>query len=669
MINSANTMQRQKQKYLRLLAEKYPTKEAVYADLINLQASLCLPKSVEHFVSDLHGEYELFYHILNNCSGVIKEKVDYVFGARLTDEEKAEFCTLIYYPVEKIQQLEAERRDTPEWYRENLSRLLEVSKLMTYKYPLTKVKSFIPQNYRSVITELFNTHPEADRAQFLYSKRLLNMIVQVGGASDFIVALTSLIKCLAVGHMHIIGDFFDRGNRPDTILDMVQEYHSLDIQWGNHDILWMGAAAGNDCCIANVVRGQLRYGNQSVLEDGYGINMLPLATFALDVYGDDECVPFMPKVDTSSEAKRRANLLIAKMHKAISIIQFKLEAATIMRRKEFDMESRLLLDKIDFEKNVIKIDGVDYKLTDSNFPTVDPANPYQLTEDEQIVVDKLHKSFKGSEKLKKHMKCLFANGCVYAVANGNLLYHASMPLNADGTLKDINIQGELYHGKALLKKVGALIRSAYFGDADPEVYNFALDYIWYLWCGKDSPVFDKDKMATFERYFIEDKCTHKEIKGHYYTLRDKPEICDMILDEFGIEGNFRHIINGHVPVLTIEGENPVKAGGKLMVIDGGFSKAYQPKTGIAGYTLVYHSRGFQLVQHEPFTSITKAVEEGQDIKSTVEMVEMANHRMMVKDTDKGAELQAQINDLKELLLAYRNGDIKERDWHPITNKM
>ena len=657
--------------YLKLLSRNFPNAATASTEIINLEAILNLPKGTEHFLADLHGEYEAFQHVLRNASGTIKRKVKEIFNETLSNREQKEICTLIYYPGKKLHLVKSEYTDPSvleDWYFITINRLVKVCRSVSSKYTRSKVHKALPADFSYIIQELLHENSN-DMNKQAYVDVIVRTIISTKQADDFIVATCNLIQQLTIDVLHILGDVFDRGPFPHKIMDILCNYHNFDIQWGNHDILWMGAAAGNDCCIANVVRGQLRYGNQSVLEDGYGINMLPLATFALDVYGDDECVPFMPKVDTSSEAKRRANLLIAKMHKAISIIQFKLEAATIMRRKEFDMESRLLLDKIDFEKNVIKIDGVDYKLTDSNFPTVDPANPYQLTEDEQIVVDKLHKSFKGSEKLKKHMKCLFANGCVYAVANGNLLYHASMPLNADGTLKDINIQGELYHGKALLKKVGALIRSAYFGDANLEVYNFALDYIWYLWCGKDSPVFDKDKMATFERYFIEDKCTHKEIKGHYYTLRDKPEICDMILDEFGIEGNFRHIINGHVPVLTIEGENPVKAGGKLMVIDGGFSKAYQPKTGIAGYTLVYHSRGFQLVQHEPFTSITKAVEEGQDIKSTVEMVEMANHRMMVKDTDKGAELQAQINDLKELLLAYRNGDIKERDWHPITNKM
>lgn len=656
--------------YLKLLSRNFPNVATASTEIINLEAILNLPKGTEHFLADLHGEYEAFQHVLRNASGTIKRKVREIFNETLSSREQKEICTLIYYPSKKLQLVKAEFTDPVEledWYFITINRLVNVCRNVSSKYTRSKVHKALPKDFSYIIQELLHENSNELNKQ-AYVDVIVRTIISTQQADDFIVAMCNLIQQLTIDVLHILGDVFDRGPHPHKVMDILCHYHNFDIQWGNHDILWMGAAAGNDCCIANVVRGQLRYGNQSVLEDGYGINMLPLATFALDVYAADDCLQFMPKVEATSEAKRRTNMLIAKMHKAISIIQFKLEAATIMRRQEFDMNSRLLLDKIDFEKNVILIDGKEYKLTDTKFPTVDPNNPYQLTDEEERVVKKLHKSFRGSEKLKKHMKCLFTNGCVYTVANGNLLYHASIPLNEDGSLKDVNIQGELYHGRALLKKVGALIRAAYFGDPDPDNYNFALDYIWYLWCGKESPVFDKDKMATFERYFIADKQTHKEVKGYYYVLRDKEDVCDMILDEFEIKGNFRHIINGHVPVLTIEGETPVKAGGKLMVIDGGFSKAYQPKTGIAGYTLVYHSRGFQLVQHEPFTSITKAVEEGQDIKSTVQLVEMANHRMMVKDTDKGAELQSQINDLKQLLHAYRTGEIKERDWHPITNK-
>lgn len=661
-----------KANYLKLLSRNFPNVATASTEIINLEAILNLPKGTEHFLADLHGEYEAFQHVLRNASGTIKRKVKEIFNETLSNGEQKEICTLIYYPRMKLQLVKAELTDNSvleDWYFITINRLVKICRNVSSKYTRSKVHKALPPDFSYIIQELLHEKSNELNKQ-AYVDVIVKTIISTQQADDFIDAMCNLIQQLSIDVLHILGDVYDRGPYPHKVMDVLCSYHNFDIQWGNHDILWMGAAAGNDCCIANVVRGQLRYGNQSVLEDGYGINMLPLATFALDVYGDDDCLQFMPKQETQpAGSKQRTNHLVAKMHKAISIIQFKLEAATIMRRKEFDMADRLLLDKIDFDKGTVRVGGVEYEMNDTNFPTVDPSNPYQLTEEEQIVVDKLHNSFKSSEKLKKHMKCLFTNGCVYTVTNGNLLYHASMPLNADGTLKDIDIRGKLYHGRALLKKVGALIRSAYFGDSDTENYNFALDYVWYLWCGKDSPVFDKDKMATFERYFIDDKKTHKEIKGQYYTLRNKPEVCDMILDEFGVKGNFRHIINGHVPVLTIEGENPVKADGKLMVIDGGFSKAYQPKTGIAGYTLVYHSRGFQLVQHEPFTSITKAVEEGQDIKSTVQLVEMANHRIMVKDTDKGEELQSQIYNLKELLSAYRNGDIKECDWHPITNKM
>lgn len=462
--------------------------------------------------------------------------------------------------------------------------------------------------------------------------------------------------------LHILGDVFDRGPSPDKIMDILCDYHNFDIQWGNHDILWMGAAAGNDCCIANVIRIALRYGNQTVLEDGYGINLLPLATFALEVYADDPCKMFMPKGSSKELGVSEKTLhMIAQWHKAISIIQFKLEAATIKRCPDFEMEDRLMLHHIDFDRKVFVLDGKEYELTDTNFPTIDPKDPYRLTPEEQDLVTKLHNSFMSSEKLQRHMACLFRNGCIYTVINSNLLFHASVPLNADGSLKDIDICGEKYHGKALLQKVGNMIREAYFGTTDAERHAYAIDYVWYLWCGKNSPAFDKDKMATFERYFLKDKETHKEIKGYYYTLREKEEVCDMLLDEFEVKGIHRHIINGHVPVKTIKGENPIKANGKMMVIDGGFSKAYQPETGIAGYTLVFHSRGFQLVQHEPFTSITKAVQEGQDIKSTTQLVEMSSKRMMVKDTDLGIVLERQIDDLRKLLFAFHSGLIKEKD--------
>jgi len=502
-----------------------------------------------------------------------------------------------------------------------------------------------------------------------YVDVIIKTIISTNRVDEFIIAMCNLIQQLTIDMLHILGDVYDRGPSPDKIMDILCNFHNFDIQWGNHDILWMGAAAGNDCSIANVLRIALRYGNHGVLEDGYGINLLPLATFAIDTYAGDPCERFLPKDGSAKDPKlARTAQLVAQMHKAISIIQFKLEAAAIKRRPDFGMKDRLLMDKMDLERGIIKIDGKEYELLDKNFPTVDPKHPYKLTAEEESIVQKLHQSFTESEKLRKHMKCMFRNGCLYTITNGNLLYHASIPLNEDGTLKDVSIRGEKFHGKALLKRAGNLIREAYFGCEDPDERAFALDYLWYLWCGPDSPAFDKSKMATFERYFVADKETHKEVKGFYYTMRDNPQVVDAILDEFGVTGEHRHIINGHVPVKTIKGENPIKAGGKLMVIDGGFSKAYQPETGIAGYTLVYHSQGFELVQHEPFSSIDEAVRLGQDIKSTISIVEHTHQRILVNDTDIGTELQSQIDDLKELLDAYRSGDLKERNLRPITNK-
>lgn len=658
-------------KYLKLLSRNFPNIATASTEIINLEAILNLPKGTEHFLADLHGEYDAFQHVLRNASGTIKRKVKEIFNETLGSRDQKELCTLIYYPENKLelvcQELEDEN-DRNDWYFITINRLVKVCRDVSSKYTRSKVHKALPQDFSYIIQELLH-ESTTDPDKQAYVDVVVRTIISTGRAVDFIVAMCYLIQQLTIDLLHILGDVYDRGPSPDKIMDVLCSFHNFDIQWGNHDILWMGAASGNDCCIANVVRIALRYGNQAVLEDGYGINLLPLATFALDTYGDDPCLQFYPK-NTSGNAGTVAKTeqLTAKMHKAVSIIQFKLEAAAIRRRPDFEMEDRLLFDKIDARRGVLTLGGKDYNLLDTNFPTVGDGNPFELTAEELAVVRKLHHSFVDSEKLRKHMDCLFRNGCVYHVINGNLLYHASIPLNADGTLKDVVIQGRPYHGEALLKKVGALIREAYFGSSADAGHDFALDYVWYLWCGKNSPVFDKDKMATFERYFVADKELHKEKKGNYYLMRDDEKVCDMILDEFNVSGQYRHIINGHVPVKTIKGEKPIKANGKLMVIDGGFSKAYQPETGIAGYTLVYHSRGFQLVQHEPFTSITKAVEDGQDIKSTVQLVEMTNRRIMVKDTDVGRELQEQICDLEELLHAYHSGMIMEKEWRPITNK-
>ena len=647
-------------RYLQLLSHSFPTIADASTEIINLEAILNLPKGTEHFLADLHGEYEAFQHVLRNASGAIKRKVNEIFGNTLRENEKKELCTLIYYPEQKLELIKGVETDIDDWYVITLNQLVRVCQNVSSKYTRSKVRKALPKEFSYIIQELLHESSMVPNKQ-AYINVIISTIISTRRADDFIIALCQLIQRLTIDTLHVLGDIFDRGPAPHRIMDILCNYHNFDVQWGNHDILWMGAAAGNECCMANVLRLAMRYGNLSVLEDGYGINLLPLATFAMETYADDPCKCFTPKIDKAvSPYNDKTIRLIAQMHKAISIIQFKLEAEIIRRRPEFEMEDRLLLHHIDFERKVITLDGQEYALRDGLFPTIDPADPYKLTDEERDIVQKLHHSFTGSEKLRKHMKCLFRYGCMYNVCNSNLLFHASMPLNEDGSLKEVDILGKKYKGKALLSRVGELIRTAYFAENDNEEKAFALDYVWYLWCGKNSPAFDKSKMATFERYFLTDKETHKEVKGFYYTLRDREDICDIIMDEFGVEGEHRHIINGHVPVKAVKGEKPIKANGKLMVIDGGFSKAYQPETGIAGYTLVYHSRGFQLVQHEPFTSTQKAIEEGLDIKSTTQIVEMSSKRMMVKDTDKGRELSIQINDLKKLLVAYRTGTIKEK---------
>ncbi len=657
-------------RYLQLLARDFPNIATASTEIINLQAILNLPKGTEHFLADLHGEYEAFQHVLRNASGAIKRKVKEIYNETLSAKDQKELCTLIYYPELKLELVKQQTDDLNDWLFVTINRLVKVCRNVSSKYSRSKVSKALPKDFSYIIQELLH-ESTLDPNKQAYVDVIVKTIIDIERADDFIVAICNLIQQLTIDKLHILGDVFDRGPSPDRIMDILCNYHNFDIQWGNHDILWMGAASGNDCCIANVMRITLRYANQSVLQDGYGINILPLATFAMTAYQGDSCDRFMPKyLNDSDRINDKDSRLIGMMHKAIAIIQFKLEGQMIMRHPEYEMDNRLLLNNINYDAGTITLDGKEYSLCDTHFPTIDPADPYRLTPEEQNIVDSLHKSFCHSEKLKRHMKCLFRHGCIFTISNSNLLFHASIPLNADGTLKKVKIRGEEYCGRALFDKVGSMIREAYFGKdyGDKESYQYALDYDWYLWCGPDSPVFDKNKMATFENYFIDDKQAGKEVKGNYYILRDDEKVCDYILDEFGVEGQHRHIINGHVPVRTLQGEQPIKANGKMMVIDGGFSKAYQPKTGIAGYTLVYHSRGFQLVKHEPFTSIEKAVAEGQDIKSTTQVVEMSAYRMHVKDTDIGKEITHQIDDLQLLLQSYRSGLISEREYKRATNK-
>lgn len=646
--------------YLQLLSRLFPTVAAASTEIINLEAILNLPKGTEHFLTDIHGEYEAFQHVLKNASGSIKRKVNDIFGNTLRESEKKSLCTLIYYPEEKLQIVKEQEKDIDDWYLTTLNQLVSVCQNVSSKYTRSKVRKSLPEEFSYIIQELLHETVDDQNKQG-YITQIINTIISTQRADDFIIAMCNLIQRLTIDSLHIVGDIFDRGPGAHIIMDTLCNYHNVDIQWGNHDLLWMGAAAGNDSCIANVIRISMRYGTLTTLEEGYGINLLPLATFAMDTYANDPCAVFALKQKYADKTYPEKTLrLIAQMHKAIAVIQFKLEAGIIKRHPEFCMDNRLLIDKIDFKRGTLRYNGKDYKMLDTSFPTIDPADPYRLTAEEQDLVEKLHNSFTHSEKLRKHIRCFMTVGSMYLVCNNNLLFHASIPLNADGSLKEVSILGEKYAGRRLLDRVDQLVRAAFFEDRD-DTSNFALDYLWYLWCGPDSPLFDKDKMATFERYFIADKELHKEEKGAYYTLRDREDICNSILHEFGIDNPHSHIINGHVPVKTIKGEQPVKANGKMLVIDGGFSRAYQPETGIAGYTLVFHSRALQLVQHEPFESRQKAIEEGLDIKSNSFLVEFNTQRMLVKDTDKGKELRKQIEELKQLLAAYRLGLIKERN--------
>ena len=649
--------------YLQLLSQSFPNIAEASTEIINLEAIMNLPKGTEHFLADIHGESEAFQHVLKNASGNIKRKVNELFGNDIRESEKKELCTLIYYPEQKLELIKARETDLEDWYRITIHQLVKVCRDVSSKYTRSKVRKSLPEDFSYIIEELLHESlGDSDKAA--YVSVIVNTIISTGRADDFITAICNVIQRLAIDQLHILGDIYDRGPGAHKIMDTLRQYHSWDIQWGNHDILWMGASAGNDACICNVLRLCLRYANLATIEE-YGINLVPLATFALDTYGDDPCEEFIPKVlDESQQMDEKTLLLTARMHKAIAVIQFKEEAAIFHRHPEWQMEDRCLLEHIDLTRGVCTIGGRDYEMKDCHFPTLSPDSCL-LSPEEQSLMQKLHHSFRISEKLHKHIRTLLSHGCMYTITNSNLLFHASCPLNDDGSLKEVEIcPGHRYSGKDLMHNIGMMIRAAFASgvDKDLQVFprDYARDYFLYLWCGKDSPLFDKSKMATFERYFLKDKETYKEEKGNYFKLRDSAEVCDRILDAFEVSGDNRHIINGHVPVHASKGENPIKAGGRLMVIDGGFSEAYHNETGIAGYTLVYHSRGFQLVQHEPFTSAHDAIVRETDIKSTTQIVEMSAHRMRVADTDKGEELRTQVADLKKLLYAYRHGILKEK---------
>lgn len=651
-------------KYLSLLSKSFPSVATASTEIINLEAILNLPKGTEHFLTDIHGESEAFSHVLKNASGTIKRKVNEIFGNSMREHERQELCTLIYYPKEKLKLVHRAEHDIDEWYQLTLNRLVRVCQNVSSKYTRSKVNKALPKDFSYIIQELLHG-TEASPNKSAYFDQIIATIISTGRADAFIIELSNLIQRLAIDSLHIVGDIYDRGPGAHIIMDTICNYHNFDIQWGNHDLLWMGAFAGNESCIANVVRISLRYANLDTLEEGYGINLLPLATYAMEVCSDTNLDVFKPKLKNPERVFSDKEIrMISQMHKVITLIQFKLEGQLITRNPDFRMEDRMLLHRINFEKGTVNhSDGAEYKLRDSDFPTVDPANPYKLTPEEENIVRHLKNSFIGSEKLRRHIYCLLRYGSYYLARNNNLLYHASVPLNPDGTFKEVEVKGERFHGKALLDRLDLLVQTACrkpWKEAD-EQKRKDIDYMWYLWCGPDSPSFDKSRMATFERYLIEDKKPQREEKGWYYRLNDSPEICDMILREFGLDPESgAHIVNGHIPVKIIKGEKPVKADGRLLVIDGGFSKAYQPETGIAGYTLVFHSRGLQLVQHQPFESRQKAIEEEQDIISNTVLAEWGSRRLTVNDTDKGAELREQAAELQRLMQAYRCGVIKSK---------
>ena len=647
-------------RYLRLLARDFPTVSSVSTEIINLEAILQLPKPTEHFLADLHGEHEAFQHILRNASGNIKRKVNELFGDTLSDEEKKDLCTLIYYPEEKLKLVRQSGVDLEEFYTCSLNRLLVVCRNVSSKYTRSKVRKSLPEEYAYIIEELMHESNDYHNKQAYFSA-IISTIIGTKRAGHFITALCYLIQRLIIDRLHILGDIFDRGPGAHHIMDALCEYHHLDITWGNHDVLWMGAAAGNTCCIASVLRLSLRDANTTTLEDGYAINMVPLATFAMEQYADDPCEIYQPRVDEERTSFTEKDVrLIAQMHKAISVIEFKLSGQIAMQHPEWGMMDRCLMEFIDKERGVITIEGKEYEMKDKLWPTLDPADPYALTPEEQDVIERLRHSFMRSERLQNHVNCLLMRGGMYVVYNSNLMFHAAVPINEDGSMREVVFDGEPVKGKELLKKVERMARTAFDNDVEQEVRNRYADFFWYLWCGPESPLFGKARMATFERYLLEDKEVQKEPKGWYYILRDNADVCDRILDEFGVKGNHRHIINGHVPVRVFKGETPIKADGRLMVIDGGFSKIYHNRTGIAGYTLVYHSRGFDLVQLTPFTSTEEAVLNGTDIDGTINIVEIVGEREKVRDTDMGRGIMVKIADLQRLLYAYRKGIIKER---------
>ena len=643
-------------RYLERLSQLYPTIAKASTEIINLQAILNLPKGTEHFLTDIHGEHEAFSHVLKNGSGSVRRKIDDVFGNTMSSRDKQSLATLIYYPKEKMDRIRMEEENMEDWYKITLYRLIEVCKRTASKYTRSKVRKALPPDFAYVIEELITEKSEITDKESYYNS-IVTTIIRIGRAEKFIIALSELIQRLIVDHLHIVGDIYDRGPGPHIIMEKLINYHSVDIQWGNHDVLWMGAAAGQRGCIANVIRICARYGNLDILEDGYGINLLPLATFAMDTYGDDPCTCFRLKGEP--EYSQSEMLLDVKMHKAISIIQFKVEGQIIKKNPGFKMDSRNLLHHINFETGTVEIDGKEYPMLDMNFPTIDPKRPYALTREEEDIMERLEKAFLHCEKLQRHMRFLLNKGGLYKVYTKNLLYHGCVPLTETGELKSVKLYGRSYKGKGLYEALESYVRKGFYA-LDPKEKERGRDMMWFIWLSEGSPLFGKDKMATFERYFLADKETHKEKKNPYYSMLENEEVVNRILEEFGLPAEGTHIINGHVPVKSKNGENPIKCGGKVLVIDGGFSKAYQKETGIAGYTLIYNSYGLILAAHEPFESTEAAIEKESDIHSDSIIVKRVVQRKLVGDTDIGRELKEQIADLEMLLEAYRSGRIRER---------
>ena len=650
----------QELRYLNMLSRQYPTVQAASTEIINLQAIMNLPKGTEHFISDVHGEHEAFLHILNSCSGVVRDKLDNLYATSLPQAERAQLATLIYYTEEKLEELQEAGIATDEWYRITLYRLVELCRHLSSKYTRSKVRKALPKEYAYMIDELLQTryHDEGKRE---YYEKIIETIISIGQAPSVITAISTVIKRLAVDHLHLVGDIFDRGPRADIVMDSLLDHHSVDIQWGNHDILWMGAACGSRTLVATVLANSLHYNNLEVIETGYGISLRPLSIFANEVYKDCNTARF--KVKFSGEDALRVSekdkLLSARMHKAITIILFKLEGQKLIRRPEFGMSDRLLLDKIDYENKCITIGDVTYPLEDTDFPTVDPKDPYTLSPEENAVIDELTNSFQRSEKLQRHARFLYSKGNLYKVYNGNLLLHGCIPMTDDGQLMSFSIGCEPLSGKAFLDYAEQTARRAYYNKPGSPERQFGMDFLWWLWAGRNSPLFGRDRMTTFERRLIKDESSWTEPKNAYYTLYNDPAMCDILLREFGLTDPHCHIINGHVPVKAKKGESPFKGEGKVIVIDGGFCRAYQPTSGIAGYTLIYNSACMRIVSHQPFSGRQNAIHDNLDILSTTEVFEVMKSRVKVAQTDRGRQLQSQIDDLNDLLRAYKTGAVTE----------